>query len=243
MVDRDAGDAQDRAPTGDQDAGDAQDRTPTIVVSPEVWERRWRFVYPYVRRHVPTREDAEDITQEVMIRAARSLPPNVESEEAWLARVANHCIADFYRNPRRRHIIQARLGGFDDGDDEERRYIESIGQRQSAESEVLDEQSMGEVWDETFKILDATKEPRVNREIVRLATEEEDLSYATIAERLGVSETRVRNVLSRLRGNLGKRHPEWAAGRRLRGPKRGTKRNGGRGQETDLDDTPDVPDS
>lgn len=203
---------------GHQDAGDAQGRTPEIAVVPDAWERRWRFVYARVRHRVPTREDAQDLTQEAMMRTERGLPPDVESEEAWLARVANNLVADFYRRTGRRPPVQATLGWTEDPGDEERRYLDSIERRQSAVFEVPSEQLVEAIWDAVTEILDTTADPSGNLEIVQLIAQ--GYSYVEIGEKLGVPETRVRNALNRMRQKLAERHPEWAVGRRLRGPRR-----------------------
>lgn len=225
---------------GHQDAGDAQDRAPEIVIVPAEWERRRRFVYARIRPRVPTHEDAQDLTQEAMMRTVRSLPSDVESEEAWLARVANNLVADFYRLTWRRPIVQRTLEWTEEAGDEERRYLDSIERRQSVLFEVPSEQLVEVIWDAVTELLDATTDPDGNLEIVRLIAQ--GYSYAEIAAKLGVAETRVRNVLSRMRQKLAERHPEWAVGRRLRGPRRRAGDTGDDGaQDQDADEGDDDP--
>lgn len=227
---------------GNQDAGDAQERAPEIVVVPDAWERRWHFVYARIRPRVPTREDAQDLTQEAMVRTDRGLPPDVGSEKAWLARVADNLVADFYRYSGRRPVTQGTLEWTEDAGDEERRYLDAIERRQSAVFEVPSEQLVEDIWDGVTEILDDTTDPAGNLEIVQLIAQ--GYAYAEIAAKLGVAETRVRNMLSRMRQKLAERHPEWAADRRLRGPRRRAPDDGAQGQETERDtDTGEPPDT
>lgn len=75
-----------------------------------------RFVVPRVAR----REDAEDITQEVMLRIVRHRDglAKVQRMDAWVQRIAANAIADHYRRAARRELPAADVpeaGAWDDG--------------------------------------------------------------------------------------------------------------------------------
>jgi len=79
-------------------------------------ERVLRFVTRRVRRG----EDAEDITQEVMLRIVRhgDRLAQVQRMEAWVQRIAANAIADHYRAAARREVPTADVpeaGAWDDG--------------------------------------------------------------------------------------------------------------------------------
>jgi RNA polymerase sigma-70 factor, ECF subfamily len=63
-------------------------------------------VLRYVSRRVRSREDAEDITQEVMLRIHRHSADleHAERMAAWVYRIAANAIADHYRRPARREL-------------------------------------------------------------------------------------------------------------------------------------------
>jgi len=62
----------------------------------------------YVRRHVPAREDAEDIVLEVFLAVLehKELAQLSEPEQlAWLRRVAHHKFVDYHRRSARRSAV------------------------------------------------------------------------------------------------------------------------------------------
>jgi RNA polymerase sigma factor (sigma-70 family) len=62
----------------------------------------------YVRRHVPSREDAEDIVLEVFLAALeqKGLAQLSGPEQlAWLRRVAHHKFVDYHRRSARRPVV------------------------------------------------------------------------------------------------------------------------------------------
>jgi RNA polymerase sigma factor (sigma-70 family) len=60
--------------------------------------RLWRFI----RKRLPTREDAEDILQDVLYElvAAYRVPVPIEEAGAWMFRVAHNRIVDWFRRQR-----------------------------------------------------------------------------------------------------------------------------------------------
>ena len=73
------------------------------VLRRELHER----VFAFVARRVPSRVDAEDIAQEVMVRILRHSGDleRVEHLGAWVHAIARNAIADHYRAPARRELL------------------------------------------------------------------------------------------------------------------------------------------
>lgn len=65
-----------------------------------VYEQHLPSVWRYVRARVPDHADAEDATSEVFARAARGwhrYDPSKGTVGAWLAGIAHHVVADWWR--------------------------------------------------------------------------------------------------------------------------------------------------
>jgi RNA polymerase sigma-70 factor (ECF subfamily) len=69
-------------------------------------------VLGYIRRRVPSREDAEDIAQEVMLRIHRHSADlqHVDRMAPWAYRIAANAIADHYRRSARREVPTGHAG-------------------------------------------------------------------------------------------------------------------------------------
>jgi RNA polymerase sigma-70 factor (ECF subfamily) len=73
-------------------------------------EAAWRELHDqllgFIARRVRTREDAEDILQEVMLRVHRASAEleQVERLTGWIYRIAANAIVDHYRKPARREL-------------------------------------------------------------------------------------------------------------------------------------------
>jgi RNA polymerase sigma-70 factor, ECF subfamily len=63
-------------------------------------------VLTFVRRRVPSTDDAEDIAQEVMLRIHRHSAEleHADRMTAWVYRIAANAITDHYRRPARREV-------------------------------------------------------------------------------------------------------------------------------------------
>jgi len=71
----------------------------------ELYQRHAQVVLLYLRRYLPTKEDAEDLLLEVFLRALENQVPLTLSEpeqRAWLLHVSRQKVADYYRR-RTRH--------------------------------------------------------------------------------------------------------------------------------------------
>lgn len=75
----------------------------------EALNRLCKFVYKkifgYTYYRVQQREDAEDLTSEVILKMVRSLKTQHGNFLAWIYRIANNTIIDFYRRRSRRPEI------------------------------------------------------------------------------------------------------------------------------------------
>ncbi len=68
---------------------------PTDMLTEELRTRLFAFIFSRVRSH----EVAEDLTQETLVRAARSLgETDIENVEGWLFRVARNAVTDHFRD-------------------------------------------------------------------------------------------------------------------------------------------------
>jgi|SRR5690348_343686 len=65
-----------------------------------LYENRFRLVYRYVYSRIGNREEAEDLTSEIFLKAARSIDEgrSRESMQQWLFYIARTTIADYWRS-------------------------------------------------------------------------------------------------------------------------------------------------
>ena len=73
-------------------------------------------LYSYIRRHVHSQEDAEDILQEVFYLLSRheeQIDSGIECISAWLYRVARNMILNFWRKKREVTLSSILYGGED----------------------------------------------------------------------------------------------------------------------------------
>jgi RNA polymerase sigma-70 factor, ECF subfamily len=64
-----------------------------------LYQERYEFVYRYVYSKIGNREDAEDLTSEIFLKAARRLDQerSRESMQQWLYLITRSTIADYWR--------------------------------------------------------------------------------------------------------------------------------------------------
>ena len=72
----------------------------------EAWRELHEQLLGFIARRVRTREDAEDILQEVMLKVHRASGEleQVERLTGWIYRIAANAIVDHYRKPARREL-------------------------------------------------------------------------------------------------------------------------------------------
>jgi RNA polymerase sigma-70 factor (ECF subfamily) len=154
------------------------------------YERYGRSLYSYLRFHVASADEAEDLTAEVFLRALRHsgrFDSALGTPKAWLFRIAQNALRDYQRTARRRTMLP--LTSFRDLEYE----------APSPEERLL--------WEEEIaRLLAAVAElSRKDREIIALCYAS-DLSVAEAGEVLGLAgsaaRTRLWRALSRLRKAL-----------------------------------------
>jgi RNA polymerase sigma-70 factor (ECF subfamily) len=145
----------------------------------DLFERHAVSVFRYFRRATGRPEVAEDLTQEVFVRAVRAFrrQPSRPREAAWVFRIARTVLVDYWREPR---LDQLSLS--------------------DAETERLPASAPGQVvalgfW-EALGVL-----PKGDREIFLLHAES-GLTYSEVAQMVGTTEEAVRSRLYRVRRHL-----------------------------------------
>lgn len=148
-------------------------------------------IFFYVSAQVDSREDAEDIVQEIFLRlwSYRYALKDAEKAEAILYKTARQEVANFYRRQKRYHNLQ------------DNQFLESI----SSQSPDYEEREQAATLQKISFLLG--KLPERTREILLRSKVGSD-SYAHIAEDLKISksgvEKHIRKALNFLRSNLDK---------------------------------------
>lgn len=149
---------------------------------PAIWDRFADSLLGFIRARVASREDAEDLLQEVFSRVHTGLccMPEWEGLERWLYRVARNLIVDHYRSRRPSEEYEdsatSTLGL--PGEDEDPAARLALSLRDMVE-----------------------KLPGPDREVLVLS-EYEGLSQADLAGRLGISLPAAKSRLLRARAKL-----------------------------------------
>ena len=79
-------------------------------------ERRWRELRAqlsgFVGRRVRNPADAEDVVQDVFLRIQRGVATLASTDrlDAWAFRIARNAVADYYRAPNRREVVDDSAG-------------------------------------------------------------------------------------------------------------------------------------
>lgn len=158
------------------------------------WERvllaHAEVVFKYLLKIGATKEDAEDVVQEVIIKTIEYLSTiQPENLRAWLFKVALNRYYTMYNNQKRTTIF---------GEDE----IEKL---KSALDDVEQQYLQKEQNKKVFEVLQRLQ-PKFQQ--LLLMKYDMDLSYKEIAAILAVSESHVRTYLQRARKTFRK---EWEA--------------------------------
>src|SRR5687767_3378544 len=157
-------------------------------------EAAWRELHEqllgFIARRVRTREDAEDILQEVMLRIHRSSGEleRVERVTGWIYRIAGNAIVEYYRKPARRELPAGWQAD-----------VEEPGESEL----VADEPDTAELRGELARCLKPLVErlPASYRQALVL-TELEGVTQAEAASRLGLSVSGMKTRVQRARGRL-----------------------------------------
>lgn len=148
----------------------------------EIWDRFSDCLFGFIRSRVASREDAEDILQEVFSRVHTGLccMPEWENLERWLYRVTRNLIIDHYRSIR-------------PSEDYEDSFPSTIGPSEAGDDPATRL---------ALSLRDMVEDlPAPDREVLILS-EYEGLPQADLARRLGISLPAAKSRLLRARGRL-----------------------------------------
>lgn len=147
----------------------------------------------FIKRRVPTDEDAEDILQDVFyqfVNAYRSVEP-IEKVTSWLFTVARNRITDFFRKKKSVSFSSLAPASSDDDDGDQNYFLEEIMQDANDSPESVYMRSL--VWDTLNAALEEL--PKEQREVFTLH-EMDGVSFNEMEKTLGVS---LNTLLSRKR--------------------------------------------
>jgi RNA polymerase sigma factor (sigma-70 family) len=151
------------------------------------FQRDRKRLFDFIRRRVPSKEEAEDILQDVFFQFTRNvyqLAP-IEQVTSWLFRVARNKITDSYRK-QKTESLEARESSSDNG-------LNLLNQFYDINDNPEQELTRNLILDELYEALDAL--PSAQREVFILH-EIEGKDFKQIAEQTG--ET-VNTLISRKR--------------------------------------------
>jgi RNA polymerase sigma factor (sigma-70 family) len=157
---------------------------PSHLLITHLYQRSAPELLQYIRRHVPTQEDAEDVLLEVFLAALEKSDLSTLSQQeqlAWLRRVAHNKFVDFYRRSTRQTSIPLQdLQHELYDEDEHAPELVAVGSEQHAQLRSH------------LALL-----PQIQQEVLRLRFAE-DLRCPEIAKRLQKSDGAIRIMLSRI---------------------------------------------
>ena len=150
-----------------------------------------------LRHQVGSREQAEDLAQEVFLRVYRARKEYVPGSKfsTWLFTIANHAAANALRDKSRRHEVTLRSR---DSGPMGARPLDKMLQASSGQmpARQLDKAEMREI---VRMSLDALNE---RQRMAVLLSKFEGMSYAEIAAVMEISPQALKSLLSRARENL-----------------------------------------
>lgn len=147
------------------------------------WTELATRLRPFVLKRVPSLTDAEDVSQDVMLKMHRALPSLNDSElvSAWMYKIARRSIADFWRDKARHPISQAEA---------------TIEEPEEVEEENNASKEMATYLEFFVSVLE---EPY--REAIRL-TELQGMTHKQAADHVGVSLPAMKSRVARGRKKL-----------------------------------------
>jgi len=161
----------------------------------ELYQHTHRRIYQYIRQMVPTTGDAEDLMQEVYLRAWSGLK-QLQANEAfwvWLHRIARNAVLDWRK---RKQVSTVSLEStFTDDEDGETEPVEVADWSENPEQIAL-----SEAMQEAVRSL-----PENHREVVTMYLTMyylEDMGISEVAKVLGVPKNTVLSRLARARETL-----------------------------------------
>lgn len=160
-----------------------------------LYQRTHRRIYQYIRQMVPTQQDAEDLMQEVYLRAWSGLR-GLRSDEAfwvWLHRIARNAVLDSRKHKQLNTVsLESAYTDEEEGDTES---LEIADWSDNPEQLALSEATQEAVRRAVRSL------PENHREVVTMYYLE-DMDVASIAQVLGVPKNTVLSRLARARDAL-----------------------------------------
>jgi RNA polymerase sigma-70 factor, ECF subfamily len=159
---------------------------PAASEAEAIWHEFHEGLLGFVERRVRSRETAEDILQEVMLRIHRQADglERAEAVAAWVHAIARNAIVDHYRSARvRRELATASAIEPETGDEPKDEARDVRAELAACITPLL------------------KRLPATYREALTL-TEIEGLTQAQAAERLGLSHSGMKSRVQRARGQL-----------------------------------------
>ena len=150
-------------------------------------DRYQRDIYRMIYYRIQRQMDAEDLTQDVFVRAYRSIPRLREPQRfrSWLYTIAVNRVNDYLRKKRVRSIFKSSDEGYE---------IHPEADEHREKPEALEQVLKEDFWRQVNRI--AKKLSRMEREVFMLRFMD-DLNIAEIAQILKKSESTVKTHLYR----------------------------------------------
>jgi RNA polymerase sigma-70 factor (ECF subfamily) len=154
---------------------------PTAILTEELRARLFAFILSRVRSH----DVADDLTQETLVRTARSLgQTEIANLEGWLFRVARNVVADHFRGSKEQVQWQ------------EHEHAEPIREDALTKEEAALREQLALYVRAVVEDL-----PEPHREAL-LLTEYQGLTQAQLAERLGITHSAAKSRVQRARNEV-----------------------------------------
>ena len=149
-------------------------------------------IYTYTYRMTGSREDAYDLSQEIFLRAYKSLAFfKMESKfSTWLYRIAANICVDFFRK-NKKHDETALTGETEDGP-----YEREIADRRFSPESELEKKQLREEMGKALQSLS-----REHRQMI-VMRDINGLSYTEIAQALELEEGTVKSRIARARSSM-----------------------------------------
>ena len=153
----------------------------------------------YLTRRLGDRDWAEEVAQEVFVRALRQ--ESITNERSWLFAVANNLVRDDARRATR-----------------QRRQLELMAAEAREQEQEPEEETVEPTLEQVQESADARRALASlgERDRQALLLKEEGLDYGEIAEVLGIEKSSVGTTLSRARRRLAETYEALQAERRRR---------------------------
>lgn len=165
----------------------------------ELVEKYSSFVYRTIYFDIKNHEDAEDIAQDVFIKAYGALNGfRYDSEfTTWLYRICKNAVYDYARKSSRNKTVSISDMTYDENDEKEAEIPDRSGQYEP-EKQVLSNETVRLVREAIAELSEEHRNVIVLRDI-------EGYSYTEIADMLSLEEGTVKSRLSRARIALKKK--------------------------------------